>query len=312
MIDARSLTKSYGAIRAVDNLTFTVEPGRVTGFLGPNGSGKSTTLRMMMGIDHPDTGQVTINGRRYADIRHPLHEVGALLESKALHPSRTAYSHLRWLAASNGLPRRRVDEVLELTGIDKVGNRRTKGFSLGMTQRLGVAAAMLGDPQVLLLDEPVNGLDPEGILWIRQFLRRLANEGRTILVSSHLMNEMALTADHVLVVGRGRLIADAATEDLVAQTAGARVRVVSPDADRLRQILVDAAAVVELAADGGLSVNGLTAAAVGDLARDHRLAIHELTAERASLEAAFMALTHDSVEYQPTAPGNLSDEGALV
>jgi ABC-2 type transport system ATP-binding protein len=312
VIDARGLTKRYGAVRAVDDLTFTVEPGRVTGFLGPNGSGKSTTLRMILGLDHPDSGRVTINGRRYAELRDPLRDVGAMLESKAVHPSRTAYAHLRWLAASNGLPTRRVDEVLALTGIEKVAGRRTKGFSLGMAQRLGVAAALLGDPGVLLLDEPINGLDPEGILWIRQLLRRLAAEGRTILVSSHLMSEMSMTADHVLVVGRGRLIADTSTEDFVAQTSGARVNVVSPDAAALRAVLLDSRATIDIDPDGRLSVTGLTAAQVGDLARDHSLAIHELVPERASLEEAFMALTHDAVEYQPTADARSAGEKALA
>jgi len=311
MISAQRLTKSYGAVRAVDELSFTVEPGRVTGFLGPNGSGKSTTLRMILGIDQPDSGTVSVNGRPYADIRYPLHEVGALLESKAMHPSRTAYAHLRWLAASNGLPSRRVDEVLALTGIESAAHRRTKGFSLGMAQRLGVAAAMLGDPEVLLLDEPVNGLDPEGILWIRQLLRRLAREGRTVLVSSHLMSEMALTADHVIVVGRGRLITDASIEELVARTSGGRVRVVSPDHDGLRAALAQAGAVVGLDDDGAILADGLTAAQIGDLAHDRGVAIHELVPERASLEEAFMALTRDSVEFHPGA-GAAHTEGALV
>jgi ABC-2 type transport system ATP-binding protein len=299
MIDARGLTKSYGAVRAVDDLSFTVEPGRVTGFLGPNGSGKSTTLRMILGIDHPDRGSVTVCGKRYDGLRYPLHQVGGLLESKAVHPSRTAYAHLRWLAASNGIPARRVDEVLALTGIESAANRRAKGFSLGMIQRLGVAAAMLGDPGVLLLDEPVNGLDPEGILWIRQLLRKLADEGRTVFVSSHLMSEMALTADHVIVVGRGRLMADASITDLVADNGASRVRVVSPDRTTLHCVLVQAGATVDLD-DDALIVIGIAAREVGDLARDHGLAIHELITERASLEEAFMTLTHSSVEYRST------------
>lgn len=299
MIDANGLTKSYGAVRAVDDLSFTVEPGRVTGFLGPNGSGKSTTLRMILGIDHPDRGTVTVGGKAYADLRYPLHAVGALLESNAVHPSRSAFNHLRWLAASNGIPSRRVDEVLALTGIEKVANRRARGFSLGMTQRLGVAAAMLGDPGVLLLDEPVNGLDPEGILWIRQLLRKLADEGRTILVSSHLMSEMALTADHVIVVGKGRMIANTSIADLVADNSASRVRVLSPDRDELSRALIRAGAAVE--ADGqALTVTGLAASEVGDLARDMGVAIHELVTERASLEDAFMSLTHGSVEYRAT------------
>jgi len=299
VIDAHSLTKTYGSVRAVDDLSFRVLPGRVTGFLGPNGSGKSTTLRMILGLDRPDSGSVTIAGRSYGEVRYPLREVGALLESKAVHPSRTAYAHLRWLAASNGLPSHRVDEVLELTGIAQVAGRRTKGYSLGMAQRLGVAAALLGDPPVLLLDEPVNGLDPEGILWIRQLLRRLADEGRTVLVSSHLMSEMALTADHVLVIGRGHLIADLPVQELTAQTAGAGARVMSPDTEELRNLLLGRQAVVSVEPDGSMSVTGLTAAEIGDLARDHRLAVHELVPNRATLEEAFMALTADSVEYIP-------------
>lgn len=299
MIDANSLTKTYGSVRAVDDLSFRVLPGRVTGFLGPNGSGKSTTLRMILGLDRPDSGAVTVAGRSYGELRYPLRQVGALLESKAMHPSRTAHAHLRWLAACNGLPPRRVDEVLELAGIERVAGRRTKGYSLGMAQRLGVAAALLGDPPVLLLDEPVNGLDPEGILWIRQLLRRLADEGRTILVSSHLMSEMALTADHVLVIGRGHLIADMPVHELIAQTASSGVRVVTPDTEALRDALLRMQAAVSVEADGSMRVTGLTASQIGDLARDHRLAVHELVPNRATLEEAFMALTADSVEYVP-------------
>ncbi|HVY10415.1 MAG TPA: ABC transporter ATP-binding protein [Mycobacteriales bacterium] len=297
MIEAAGLTKTYGTVRAVDDLSFTVEPGRVTGFLGPNGSGKSTTLRMIMGLDRPDRGTATIDGRSYDGIGFPLREVGALLESKAVHPSRTAYSHLCWLAASNQLPRRRIDEVLALTGLESVAHRRAKGFSLGMAQRLGVAAAMLGDPAVLILDEPVNGLDPEGIRWIRQLTRRLADEGRTILVSSHLMSEMALTADHVIVVGRGRLIADTSIKDLVADNSTSRVRLVTPDAEELQPALTTSGATVE--ADGdSLVVTGMVASEIGEIARHNGCAIHQLVTERASLEDAFMNLTHNSVEYR--------------
>jgi len=310
MIEARGLHKRYGSALAVDDLSFSVAPGRVTGFLGPNGSGKSTTLRMILGIDRPDAGDVLVNGHRYAGHRFPLHEVGALLEAKAMHPSRTARDHLRWIAASNAIPPTRVDEVLELTGLQDVAHRRARGFSLGMAQRLGVAAALIGDPDVLLLDEPVNGLDPEGILWIRTLLRRLAGEGRTIFVSSHLMNEMAMTADHVLVIGRGRLIADAPTRDLVAASGGARLRVISPDATALRALLVDRRASVRGESDGALSVEGLTAAEVGELARKHRLAIYELTPQTASLEEAFMELTRDSVEY--VAHADAAAEGAVA
>jgi ABC-2 type transport system ATP-binding protein len=297
VIDVRSLRKTFGSTIAVDDLSFRAEPGRVTGFLGPNGSGKSTTLRMVLGVDRPDSGSVTVNGRSYGEHRYPLREVGALLEAKGMHPSRTARNHLRWLAASNDIPRRRVEEVLALTGLEQVASRRTGGFSLGMAQRLGVAAAMIGDPQVLLFDEPVNGLDPEGILWIRTLLRRLAAEGRTVVVSSHLMAEMALTADHVVVIGRGRLIADAPVKDLVAQAAGGELRLVTPDVTAFHELLADAEAIVRIAADGALQLTGVTPQQVGELARDHGLAIYELVVERASLEEAFMALTRDSLEY---------------
>lgn len=297
MIEARSLRKTFGSTVAVDDLSFRAEPGRVTGFLGPNGSGKSTTLRMALGVDRPDSGAVTVNGRRYADHRHPLREVGALLEAKAMHPSRSARDHLRWLAASNDIPSRRVNEVLELTGLEQVARKRTRSFSLGMAQRLGVAAALIGDPGVLVLDEPVNGLDPEGILWIRTLMRRLAAEGRTVLVSSHLMSEMALTADHILVIGRGRLIADAPVQDLVAQSTDGSLRLVTPDSTAFGGLLTGAGATIRVEADDALHVIGVTSQQVGELARDHRLAIYELVPERASLEEAFMALTRDSLDY---------------
>jgi ABC-2 type transport system ATP-binding protein len=297
VIEAQSLRKTFGSTVAVADLSFRAEPGRVTGFLGPNGSGKSTTLRMTLGVDRPDSGTVTVNGRRYADHRFPLREVGALLEAKAMHPSRTARDHLRWLAASNGVPERRVGEVLELTGLEKVAGHRARTFSLGMSQRLGVAAALIADPAVLVLDEPVNGLDPEGILWIRTLMRRLADDGRTILVSSHLMSEMALTADHVLVIGRGRLIADSPITDLVAQSADGALRVVSPDATAFVPQLRAAGATVTPAPEGGIHVTGATSEQVGELAREHRFAIYELVVERASLEEAFMALTRDSLDY---------------
>jgi ABC-2 type transport system ATP-binding protein len=297
MIEAQSLRKTYGSTVAVDDLSFRAEPGRVTGFLGPNGSGKSTTLRMTLGVDRADSGSVTVNGRRYADHRYPLREVGALLEAKAMHPSRTARDHLRWLAASNDIPRQRVDEVLALTGLEAVARHRARGFSLGMAQRLGVAAALIGDPEVLVLDEPVNGLDPEGILWIRTLLRGLAAEGRTVLISSHLMSEMALTADHVLVIGRGRLIADAPVHELVTQAADGAIRLVTPDITAFCELLADDGATVVAGADGALQITGSTPAQVGELARDHRLAIYELVVEQASLEEAFMALTRDSLDY---------------
>jgi ABC-2 type transport system ATP-binding protein len=304
LIEARSLRKTFGSTLAVDDLSFRAEPGRVTGFLGPNGSGKSTTLRMALGVDRPDSGVVTVNGRQYCELRYPLREVGALLEAKAVHPSRTARDHLRWLAASNDIPRRRVEEVLELTGLASVARQRTRGFSLGMAQRLGVAAALIGDPEVFVLDEPVNGLDPEGILWIRTLMRRLADEGRTVLVSSHLMSEMALTADHILVIGRGRLIADAPVADLVATSADGSLRLVTPDATAFAEALATAGATVGREPDGALHIVGVTSQEVGELARDHRLAIYELVVERASLEEAFMALTRDSLVYAATSEPN--------
>ena len=240
MIEARDLTKLYGPKAAVDHLTFTVEPGRVTGFLGPNGAGKSTTMRLILGLDRPQAGIALINGRRYRDLRDPLRTVGALLEAKTVHPGRTARNHLLFLAQTQGLPARRVEEVLALVGLQAVADKRAGSFSLGMSQRLGVAVAMLGDPQVLLLDEPVNGLDPEGVLWIRNLMKRLAAEGRTILVSSHLMNEMAVTADYLIVIGRGKLITEASTEDVIARGTDKSVRVRTPDADRLADLITAA------------------------------------------------------------------------
>jgi ABC-2 type transport system ATP-binding protein len=297
MIEARGLTKRYGKTLAVDDLSFDVGAGRVTGFLGPNGSGKSTTMRMIMGLDRPNAGAVTVHGRRYRELPWPLHEVGALLEAKAIHPGRSAYNHLWMLAQTNGIARRRVDEVLELVGLTHVSRRRAGKFSLGMSQRLGIAAALLGDPAVLLFDEPVNGLDPEGILWIRTLLRRLASEGRTVFVSSHLMSEMALTADHVVVIGRGRLIADQPVAAFVATSSKTYVKVRSPDAGRFVPALVDQGATVAPLDDGSLSVTNLTIDAVGDLAALHGVRLHELTPLTASLEEAFMDLTRDSVEF---------------
>ena len=296
MIDAKGLVKHYGQTTAVDDLSFSVRPGIVTGFLGPNGSGKSTTMRMMIGLDHPDKGSVTIDGRPYGDLRWPLREVGALLEAKAIHPGRTARNHLRVLAASNKIPRARVDEVLELVGLTTVAGKRAGGFSLGMGQRLGIAAAMLGDPQVLLFDEPVNGLDPEGIQWVRELLRHLASQGKTVFVSSHLMSEMALTADHVIVIGKGRLLEDADMAVMVAK-AGTSVLVRSPDHDRLRAALLAAGGTVVVHDDGGLVVTELEAPAIGELAAREGLRLHELSPQRASLEEAFMALTREHVEF---------------
>jgi ABC-2 type transport system ATP-binding protein len=296
MIDAKNLVKHYGSTMAVDGLSFEVLPGIVTGFLGPNGSGKSTTMRMMIGLDHPDKGSVTIDGRAYRELKWPLREVGALLEAKAIHPGRSARNHLLALAASNKIGRARVDEVLELVGLTAVASKRAGGFSLGMGQRLGIAAALLGDPGILLFDEPVNGLDPEGIQWVRELLRSLAKQGRTIFVSSHLMSEMALTADHVIVIGRGRLLEDADIGTMIAK-AGTSVIVRSPDATRLAATLTTAGGTVLTEPDGALSVTNLEAAAIGDLAARDGIALHELSPQRASLEEAFMALTKDDVEF---------------
>src|SRR4051794_12457849 len=296
MIVARGLTKTYGDKKAVDGIDVTVEPGRVTGFLGPNGAGKSTTMRMILGLDRPTAGSVTVNGHRYQDSPAPLREVGALLEARALHPGRSARDHLRWLAVSNGIPSSRVDEVLGLVGLEAVASKRVGKFSLGKGQRLGIAVAPLGDPPVVVLDEPVNGLDPEGIRWVRNLARRLAAEGRTVFVSSHLMSEMALTADHLVVVGRGRILADCSMSEFIAEHAASYVRVQSPQlgevADLLRRHGLDVAPHEE-----ELRVQGLDAAAVGELVGKSGLLLHELTLVRSSLEDAFMTLTADSVEY---------------
>jgi ABC-2 type transport system ATP-binding protein len=305
LIEARGLAKRYGKTVAVDGLSFDVRPGQVTGFLGPNGSGKSTTMRMIMGLDVPSAGTATINGRPYRGLPWPLHEVGALLEAKAIHPGRSAFNHLWMLAQTNGIGRTRVNEVLDLVGLSEVARRRAGKFSLGMGQRLGIAAALLGDPGVLLFDEPGNGLDPEGILWVRNLLRHLAGEGRTVFVSSHLMSEMALTADHVVVIGRGRLIADRPVADLVAQSSHQFVKVRSPEPGRLGPVLSTAGGTVTVENDGTFTVTGLSAEAIGDLASGHGVALHELTPLRASLEEAFMDLTRDSVEFHgQTATGD--------
>jgi ABC-2 type transport system ATP-binding protein len=311
MIRARGLTKRYGDKLAVDDLSFEVPPGAVTGFLGPNGSGKSTTMRMIMGLDFPDSGSALIDGKPYAELAWPLREVGALLDVKAFHPGRTARRHLRWLALTNGIPLSRVDDVLDQVGLTSVANRRAGKFSMGMGQRLGIAAAMLGDPAVLMFDEPVNGLDPEGIRWVRHFLRGLAADGRTVLVSSHLISEMALTADRLVVIGRGRLIAETSVADFVARSGGA-VRLVTPDVGAFGAVLDAEGATVNTADDGALTIDGLTAPQVGDLAARDGLRIHELTPITASLEDAFMELTQDEVEYRPsTMPGvaALEEEG---
>ena len=314
MIEVRGLVKRYGAKTAVNDLSFDVEPGHVTGFLGPNGAGKTTTMRLILGLDYPNAGTVKIDGKQYAGLAYPMREVGALLDAKAVHGGRSAYNHLLCLAQTNNLPKRRVGEVLELVGLTDVARKRTKGFSLGMGQRLGIAATLLGDPAVLMFDEPVNGLDPEGILWIRNLMKALAAEGRTVFVSSHLMSEMENTADHLIVIGRGSLLADCTREEFIAHSSGQTVRVRTPQPDLLAKAISEAAASAapntRAAAgpntpasavtnpDGSLTVHGLTAEQIGDLAFDHGLRLHELTVVRASLEAAFMELTADSVEYR--------------
>jgi ABC-2 type transport system ATP-binding protein len=304
MIEVRGLVKQYGAKIAVNDLSFDVEAGHVTGFLGPNGAGKTTTMRLILGLDYPDAGTAVIHGKRYAGLAYPMREVGALIDAKAVHGGRSAYNHLLCLAQTNNLPRRRVGEVLELVGLSDVARKRTKGFSLGMSQRLGIAGTLLGDPAVLMFDEPVNGLDPEGILWIRNLMKALAAEGRTVFVSSHLMSEMENTADHLIVIGRGSLLADCTMEEFIARSSGQTVRVRTPQSDLLAKAVseVAAAAGSQTSAvtnpDGSLTVHGLTAAQVGDLAFEHGVRLHELTVVRASLEAAFMELTADSVEYR--------------
>ena len=297
MIEASGLTKRYGGTLAVDDLSFSVKPGLVTGFLGPNGAGKTTTLRLILGLDAPSGGTVTIGRRSYRDLPAPMHEVGALLDAKALHGGRKAYNHLLCLAQSNGIPRARVDEVIGVVGLEAVARRRAGEFSLGMGQRLGIAAALLGDPGILMFDEPVNGLDPEGIVWVRTLIRSLAAEGRTVLVSSHLMSEMALTADHLIVIGKGRMIADTSVDEFVRSSSQQSVRVLSPQAPQLRAHLGAAGAAVRVEDDGALSVTGMESAAIGQLAAANGLVLYELTPQRASLEEAFMELTRDSVEF---------------
>ena len=291
MIEVRELEKRYGTTRAVDRLSFVVRPGRVTGFLGPNGAGKSTTLRMIIGLDRPGAGVATVNGRPYRAHRDPLRQAGALLDARAVHRGRSAHTHLLALARTHGLPAGRVGEVLAQAGLSGVAGRRAGGFSLGMSQRLGIAAALLGDPAVLILDEPVNGLDPDGVLWIRTLLRDLAAEGRTVLVSSHLMSEMAVTADHLLIINQGRLLADTSVRDLIDQVEVGRVVVHSPDAAPLRDLLAGLGATVSSPGPGCLEVDGLSAPAIGAAAASSGLVLHELTPRRASLEEAYMELT---------------------
>jgi ABC-2 type transport system ATP-binding protein len=299
MIEVTGLSKHYGDRVAVDDLTFTIKPGTVTGFLGPNGAGKSTTMRLILGLDRPTSGTATVNGKQYRDLVAPLHEVGALLEARAVHTGRSGYNHLLALAQTHGIPRSRVAEVIELVGLESVARKRVGGFSLGMGQRLGVAAALLGDPATVVLDEPANGLDPEGIRWIRNLLKGLAAEGRTVFLSSHLMSEMEQTADHLIVIGRGRLIADTDVASFVAQaSSGAPVRVRSPQLGELASALTTTDATrADRTDDGALQVYGLTAEQVGELAAAQQIVLHELTTVQVSLEDAFMSLTKESVEY---------------
>lgn len=298
MIEILGLTKRFGDSIAVDGLSFTVPPGQVTGFLGPNGAGKSTTMRMIVGLDRPSGGAALVNGVAYAQHRAPLCEVGALLDAKAVHRGRSARKHLLALAQTHGFAAKRVDEVLGAVGLEAVAHRRAGGFSLGMSQRLGIAAALLGDPAVVILDEPVNGLDPDGVLWIRNLLKELAAEGRTVLVSSHLMSEMAMTAEHLVIIGRGRLLADTSVDELIARVVVDRTSVRSPQATELHDVLVRHGARVTSEASGVLQVSGLAVETIGELARQHDLALYELTPARASLEQAYMELTDESVEYR--------------
>ncbi|MFL6122821.1 ABC transporter ATP-binding protein [Actinophytocola sp.] len=303
MIEVEALTKQYGRTVAVDGLSFTVEPGRVTGFLGPNGAGKSTTMRMMLALDRPTSGRVLIDGRPYATFAEPLRRVGAVLEARSVHGGRRCRDHLLWLARTNRIPVSRVDEVLDQVGLADVAGRRVKGFSLGMHQRLGLAAALLGDPPVLLLDEPVNGLDPEGIVWLRNLVRRLAAEGRTVFVSSHLMSEMAQTAEHLVVIGRGRLLADTTVARFIAANSTSYVRIATPDPARLREVLAAQGVAVSDTEDGALAAHGVDPARVGELAAAHGVVVHEIGRRSASLEEAFVRMTGDPAGQTPSGPG---------
>ena len=297
MIEARGLTKRFGDKLAVDQLSFTIEPGRITGFLGPNGAGKTTTMRLILGLDHPTGGSVSVNGREFSRSASPMREVGALLDAKAMHGGRSAYNHLLCLAQTNSLPRRRVGEVLDLVGLTEVAGKRSKGFSLGMGQRLGIAAALLGDPAILMFDEPVNGLDPEGILWIRSLMKQLAGEGRTVFVSSHLMSEMENTADHLIVIGRGRLIADCSVAEFIERNSVQAVRVRTPQPDALVAAIRRVGGRVAAAGEA-LVIHGLAADKVGDLAYENGIRLHELAVAQASLEEAYMEQTAASVEFR--------------
>jgi ABC-2 type transport system ATP-binding protein len=305
MIEARGLTKRYGIKLAVDQLSFQVRPGSVTGFLGPNGAGKSTTMRMILGLDTPTGGNVTVNGRPYHQVQAPLREMGALLDAKAMHGGRTAYNHLLCLAQSNGIPNRRVDEVLGMVGLTQVAKKRSNGFSLGMGQRLGIASALLGDPGILMFDEPVNGLDPEGILWIRNLMKQLASEGRTVFVSSHLMSEMEVTADHLIVIGAGKMIADTSMRDFIETNSQAFTVVRSPKVEQLKALIEGKGASMspEHGAEGSFRVHNLAPAVIGDIAAEHGIPLHELSPRFDSLEEVYMRLTQHSVEYRAGVPG---------
>ncbi len=309
MIEARGLTKRYGDTLAVDNLSFSVAPGKITGFLGPNGAGKTTTMRLILGLDRPTSGNVTIDGKPFEKLAYPMREVGALLDAKAVHGGRSAYNHLLCLAQVSNLPSRRVGEVLQLVGLSAVAKKRSRGFSLGMGQRLGIAAALLGDPKILMFDEPVNGLDPEGILWIRNLMKALAAEGRTVFVSSLLMSEMENTADHLIVIGRGRLISDCTVNEFIAANSRQSVRVRTPQPDDLGKLVAAAGGSVHESGDGLIVVNGLDASEVGDLAFENGVRLHELAPAHASLEQAFMELTASSVEFHAGVPGGTGGKG---
>jgi ABC-2 type transport system ATP-binding protein len=304
VIEAKGLTKHYGAKHAVEQLSFTVRSGAVTGFLGPNGSGKSTTMRMIMGLDTPTSGDATIHGQHFHDLRWPLREVGALLEAKAIHPGRSARAHLTMLAQTNHIPPSRVETLIDMVGLSDVASKRAGKFSLGMGQRLGIAAALLGDPETLLFDEPVNGLDPDGIRWVRNLLKGLAREGRTVFVSSHLMSEMALTADEVVIIGKGKLISQISIDELLSQSSESFVRVRSPESPKLKLALEQQGAVVVTEDDGSLSVRGADEVAIGELAASIPVVLHELAPQTASLEEAFMELTEDSIEYHGSQASN--------
>ncbi|BAC70571.1 multidrug ABC transporter ATP-binding protein [Streptomyces avermitilis] len=309
MIELDGLTKRYGEKLAVDDLTFSVEPGIVTGFLGPNGAGKSTTMRMMLGLDRPTAGDVLIDGRHYDRLKNPLKYIGALLDAKAMHGGRSAFNHLLCLAQSNGIPKARVHEVLDMVGLTAVAKKKAKGFSFGMGQRLGIAGALLGDPRILMFDEPVNGLDPEGIHWIRNLMKSLASQGRTVFVSSHLMSEMALTADHLVVIGQGRLLADTSMADFIQQNSRSYVRIRSPQRERLLDVLHGAGITVVETGGGTLEVDGGKSELIGELAAGHQIVLHELSPQQASLEEAFMRLTAESVEYHAHPQGPPQDWG---